>query len=85
MAALVPLVLFVNIWQSCRYAALKAETARLVGEQANWVESNKKMVTGIAVLEAPDRIDRIAREALRLEKVLPSKILRIEVGGSEDL
>ena len=56
--ALIPLLFFVNVWQSFRYASMKREIARLEAVQQNLLEQNKSAIMSITTLESPDHIDR---------------------------
>ena len=50
-------------------------------EQKDWLELNKKLVAALAVLGAPERIERIAARELGLKKVEPSKVTTIVIPG----
>ncbi|MDR0583358.1 MAG: septum formation initiator family protein [Treponema sp.] len=86
LAALtIPLFLAFNIRQSNRYIALKQEIRRLEEVQADWVESNKRLIAGIALLSSPERIEHIAQNELGLNKIKPEDVLQIKIeGGRHD-
>jgi cell division protein FtsL len=79
----IPLLLALNAWQSARYISLQREIGRLEEAQAEWVESNKRLIAGIAVLSSSERIENIAKKDLELDKIQPEHVLqvRIETGG----
>jgi len=82
----IPLFLGLAVWQSTRYQNLKKDLSRLEQAQIEWVESNKKLIAGIAVLSSTDRIVDIAENELGLRRILPEDVLQIkieEVNGYE--
>ncbi len=80
---IIPLLLFVSVWQSYRYDRLSGEVADLEQTQKEIFEKNKNIVMGIEFLKSPFRIDKIADEELELEKIRPDRIIRIELLPSE--
>jgi hypothetical protein len=48
-------------------------------EQKDWFEKNKKIIAGISVLRAPERIEKIARDELGLQKIDSSRIKRLVI------
>ena len=82
----IPFFLGLAVWQSNRYLSLKLELDRLEQTQADWVEANKRLITGIAVLSSPQRIEHIAENDLNLRKIRPEDVLQIKIeGGRHDL
>ena len=79
----IPLLLALLTWQSCRYLNLKNEISRLDQSQADWVESNKRMIAGIAVLSSPRRIENIARNELYMQKIKPENVLQVKITGGK--
>ncbi|MDR0597273.1 MAG: cell division protein FtsL [Treponema sp.] len=82
LALTLPLFLGVSVRQSRKYAALQREVRSLEVIQEEWVESNKRLIAGIALLSSPDRIERIAAEELGLTRKPPEEILQIRIEGS---
>lgn len=76
-----PAFLGLVIWQSVRYADLERELIRLEKTQEEWVENNKRLIANITVLSSPERIERIARDELGLQKKRPEEVLQISIGG----
>jgi cell division protein FtsL len=74
-----PLFLSLVVWQSNRYTNLEREIARLEADQEEWVESNKRLIAGIAVLSSSERIENIARGDPDLVRVRPEDILQIRI------
>lgn len=72
-----PLMLFAAAWQSSRYSSLQRETASLEKKQTEIIDSNKHLISGISILSAPDRIERMAQDELSMRKVRKDEILRI--------
>ena len=73
------LLLGLNAWQANRYTNLQKEIKRLEEAQEEWVESNKRLIAGIAVLSSPKRIEHIARTELDLQKINPENVLQIKI------
>ena len=81
----IPLVLGLAAWQSNRFTELEWEVAQLENSQEEWLESNKRLIAGIAVLSSSERIEYIAIHDLRLSKKRPEEVLQIHiVGGRND-
>jgi cell division protein FtsL len=79
MVFTIPLFLSLLVWQSNRYQNLNKELVRMEQWQEEWVESNKKLVAGIAEYSSPDRIERIAKNQLGLQKVRPENLLQVNI------
>jgi len=79
----IPLFLALDAWQASRYAAMSAELARLEAAQREWLENNKRLIAGIAVLSASERIERIARNELGLTLKSPEEVLQIRIEAGE--
>ena len=80
----IPLLLGLLVWQSNRYQNLSRELVRLEQTQNEWVESNKRLIAGIAEYSSPERIDYLARYHLDLHKIQPEYFLQVRiVGGLE--
>lgn len=73
----VPVFLFLNVWQVYRYKNMENTIQKLEEEQQEWVEKNKRLIAGIAVLSSPERLAELAEEELDLEKLTPGKLIRI--------
>ncbi|GHV45282.1 hypothetical protein AGMMS50268_00530 [Spirochaetia bacterium] len=81
----IPCLLGLVAWQSARYSALEREISRLETAQEEWVESNKRLIAGIAVLSSSERIENIARNDLNLVKIQPEDVLQIKIEGGAGL
>ncbi|MCL2214522.1 MAG: cell division protein FtsL [Treponema sp.] len=80
----IPLLLGLLVWQSNRHQNLSNELIRLEQTQTEWIESNKKLIVGIAEYSSPPRIEGIARDQLGLKKILPEYLLQVRImGGTE--
>jgi cell division protein FtsL len=77
----IPLFLWVLVWQSNRYQSLLGELARLEQTQAEWAESNKRLMAGIGEYSSPERIENIARNQLELKKIRPEYFLQVRITG----
>ena len=83
LAMTVPFLLFAVAWQSCQYSTLLNHAEKLEEEQKVWMQENKKIITGIAVLESPERIEKVIKELLSVKKLQPEDILKITVGKAK--
>jgi cell division protein FtsL len=83
MVLTMPLFLGLVAWQASRYVSLEREISRLEDAQAEWLESNKRLIAGIAVLSSSERIEFIARRELGLDKIPPEDVLQIRIEGGE--
>ncbi len=63
-------------WQASRYASLASQARALEASQENWIEENRKLAAGIAVLSSRARAAQAA-SALGLGKVSPERRLFI--------
>jgi cell division protein FtsL len=81
----IPLVLGLNTWQSFRYRELEQELEQLESSQEKWVESNKRLIAGIAVLSSSERIEHIAVHDLGLVKKRPEDVLQVRIEGRRRL
>jgi cell division protein FtsB len=77
----IPLFLGAAAWQSARYAELEEEVHQLELSQEDWVDSNKRLIAGIAVLSSSERIEYIAKNDLGLVKKRPEEVLQIRIQG----
>ena len=75
---------FLNVWQSYRYESLEREVSAIEREQTRVFEENKRLIAGIALLESPDRIERIARDQLELTGPYTKKPVIISLGGEDE-
>ncbi|MDR2158515.1 MAG: cell division protein FtsL [Treponema sp.] len=86
LAALsIPVFLGLSAWQSSRYVSLEGELRRLEAAQEEWIESNKRLIAGIAVLSSLERIEHIARNELDLRRMPPEEVLQIRIEEGENL
>jgi cell division protein FtsL len=79
MVFTIPLLLGLLVWQSNRYQNLNKELVRMEQWQEEWVESNKKLVAGIAEYSSPERIEKIAKNQLGLRKIRPENLLQVNI------
>jgi len=79
----IPLFPGLLVWQSNRYQNLKREIARLEQTQSEWVESNKRLIAGIAEYSSPQRIEYVALNHLDLRKIKPEYLLQVKITGGK--
>ena len=77
----IPLFLGLAAWQSFRYAELERNVRRLEAAQEDWVEKNRRLIAGIAVLSSSSRIGQVAVKDLGLQKMNPENVLQIRIEG----
>ena len=75
----IPIFLGVAAWQSVRYSELDKSVRLLEAVQEDWIEKNKKLIAGIAVLSSSSRIEQVAIQDLRLSKMRPEDVLQIRI------
>lgn len=81
----IPAVLGLQVWQSARYARVEAELRALEKAQGEWLESNKRLIAGMAVLGSSERIERVAKNDLGMQKIKPEAVLQVRVASSGGL
>jgi len=79
----ISLFLGLLVWQSNRYHTLARELARLEQSQAEWIESNKRLVAGIAENSSAERIESVAKNQLDLKKIPPEYYLQVRITGGK--
>jgi len=77
----IPVFLASIVWQSNRYQNMENELSRLEQTQEEWVESNKRLIAGIAEYSSAERIEEIARYQLELKKIPPEHLLQVKIAG----
>ena len=85
LALSIPAVLGLQVWQSARYARVEAELHSLEKAQLDWIESNKRLIAGMAVLGSSERIERVATSDLGMRKIQPEAVLQVRVVPSGGL
>ena len=83
MVISIPLFLGLIVWQSNRYQNLYRELNRLEQTQTEWLESNKRLIAGIAEYSSPERIEQIAKNQLDLRKIRPEYLLQVRIVGGK--
>jgi len=77
----IPLLLGIVAWQSTRYAELERNVRRLEAVQEDWVEGNRRLIAGIAVLSSSGRIGQVAVRDLGLSAIRPENVLQVRIEG----
>ncbi|OGD34275.1 MAG: hypothetical protein A2V45_00725 [Candidatus Aminicenantes bacterium RBG_19FT_COMBO_58_17] len=72
------------IWHQAAIIQIGYQASRLEERMAGLKEDIKKLETDKAALLAPDRVDRIAREELRLVEPKPEQIIYEDIRTSDD-
>jgi cell division protein FtsL len=75
----IPLALGLAAWQAARYSALVRVVDLVAVRQEEWIESNKRVITEIAVLSSSERIEQIAQYSLGLSKKRPEDVLQVKI------
>lgn len=81
----IPLLLMLQVLQGYRYAVAveQAEASEIL--QLDKLEGNKRILAGIAVYDAPERIYKVAKDSLGLSEVSPEKVLLVRFPDDEAL
>jgi cell division protein FtsL len=72
------------IWHQAAIIRIGYQTSRLEEKKSQLGEDIKRLQTERAALLAPDRVERIAREELRLVEPKPEQIIYEDVRQSDD-
>jgi cell division protein FtsL len=72
------------IWHQAAIIQIGYQTSRLEEKMAGLNEDIRKLETDKAALLAPDRVERIAREELRLVEPKPEQIIYEDIRPSDD-
>jgi len=75
---LLPCFLVLETWGVFKYRNLKDEIAKLDETQNEWLDKNKKVIMDLAAFGSPERIDKIARNELKLNPLNESQLVKIE-------
>ena len=75
-------MLLLAVWQAFRYRIVETEIGLLEDQQQEWIEKNKRIIVGIEVLGAPERIDTLASEIEGLKRNDLPTAIRIDVEES---
>ncbi|MBN2509651.1 MAG: septum formation initiator family protein [Spirochaetales bacterium] len=78
----VPVLLFLNVWQSFRYWEVEREIQELEQVQIELFQENKLAAAGIGYLHSPFMIDEVARESLGLKKSVPGQVIHVRIKRS---
>ncbi|HUW39599.1 MAG TPA: cell division protein FtsL [Rectinemataceae bacterium] len=78
LAVVVSLVVMGTVWQAVRYETLAESAHDIESQQKDWVEQNRKLAAGIAVLSSRERAAAMAA-SLGLQKATPARRLMIVV------
>ena len=78
----IPVLLYLNVWQAFRYRVVETEIELLEGQQQEWIEKNKKIIVGIEVLGAPERVDILAAEIGGLNRNNTPAAIRVKLDDS---
>ncbi|MGO8695082.1 MAG: cell division protein FtsL [Rectinemataceae bacterium] len=81
LALAVSLLVIGTVWQAVRYESLTGSAQSIELQQEDWVEQNRKLAAGIAVLSSRERAAAMAA-SLGLEKIAASRRLMIVVPES---
>jgi cell division protein FtsL len=78
-ACSIPVFFFLQVLSAYQYQSAEREVRALEREQRDWFEKNKKIIAGISVLRSPERIEKVARDELGLEKIDTSRIKHLVI------
>ncbi|RKX78124.1 MAG: cell division protein FtsL [Spirochaetes bacterium] len=73
----VPLLMMLQVLQGYRFAVAVEETQVSEAKQLDKLEENKRILAGIAVYDAPERIYQVAEKSLGLREADPESVLLV--------
>ena len=73
----VPVLMMMQALQSYRYAAALEEAERFEEVQEDRLEENKRLLAGIAVFSAPERVYEVGTDDLGLDQADPESVLQV--------
>lgn len=79
MLASIPVLLMARVFQAYLYAVLVEEAGDIERLQQDRLEENKRLIAGIAVFSAPQRVFSIAKGELNLRNADSEKVLHIRI------
>lgn len=79
VALLVPLALFLQVNQAYDYHRLASELRKQRREIDQIQEQNRQLEIGRAILENPERIDRLAQQELGLSVIESQRIIKVRI------
>lgn len=77
-ALTLPVFILINIVQSYNFEQHRREVSALEKEQKVWMEKNKRMLAGIAILSSPARLEKLARE-MGLRPPAQDKVIKVQL------
>ena len=73
----VPLLMLLQVFQAYRYAVGSEDIGNLEKFQEDRLEENKRLMAGIAVYDAPERVYQVASQSLGLHEAMPENVLQV--------
>lgn len=80
----VPVFLMVQAVQGFRYASVLEKIDNYTLLQEERLEENQRLLAGIAVFNAPERVFQVGKEALGLESAEPDKVLQVFLSEDDE-
>ncbi|MCL2093257.1 MAG: cell division protein FtsL [Treponema sp.] len=77
----IPCFLGIVTWQSVRYTQLDRNVRHLEAVQEGWIETNRRLIAGIAVLTSSERIVHVATQDMGLGPIQPERVIQIRIEG----
>lgn len=80
----VPLLLFVNVWQSQKYMVDFFEVRALVESQESLISGNKRLLNRVAELDSPTKIVDATEASLDLYPIDKDSLVRLHLVGNNE-
>lgn len=74
----IPLLLMLQVLQGYRYTVSLENLERMEDLQRETLDNNRKILAGISVFDAPERIYQVAGETLGLSPVTPEQVIQVQ-------
>lgn len=81
----VPLLMMLQVLQGYHFAVAVEETQASEEQQLDKLEENKRILAGIAVYDAPERIYQVAEKSLGLAESDPENVLLVRFPEEDEV
>ncbi len=84
MLITIPLSAFMTVQQVFKNEQIQKEVRTVTEKQRTLFEKNKQMLTNIAILRSPERIDKLADNVLHLKQLSDKEMTYVEITSGKE-